>query len=100
MLKIHKSTKSIKIEGNIRSISDVNDIKSTIDSYNLVSGNSFSIEIVNSFAMPSALIGYLLKLVQQDEVKLRLEIHDTRLAELLDDLNLTKVFNISCREDA
>lgn len=47
--------------------------------------------------MPSALIGYLLKLVQQDEVKLSLNIQDTRLAELLDDLNLTEVFNIRCK---
>ncbi len=100
MQKIRKSTKSIKVEGNIRSMSDVNELKSTIDSYNLVSGSLFKIEIVDSFAMPSALIGYLLKLVQQDEVKLRIEIHDARLAELLEDLNLTEMFNIHCQANA
>ncbi|HIP46446.1 MAG TPA: hypothetical protein EYG95_02675 [Campylobacterales bacterium] len=100
MQKIRKLTKSIKTEGNIRSMRDVSELKSTIESYNLVSGNQFNIEIVDSFAMPSALIGYLLKLVQQDAVKLSLNIYDTRLAELLDDLNLTEVFNIRCKASA
>jgi len=100
MQKIRKLTKSIKTEGNIRSMRDVSELKSTIESYNLVSGNKFNIEIVDSFAMPSALIGYLLKLVQQDAVKLSLNIYDTRLAELLDDLNLTEVFNIRCKASA
>jgi len=72
MQKIRKLTKSIKTEGNIRSMRDVSELKSTIESYNLVSGNKFNIEIVDSFATPSALIGYLLKLVQQDAVKLSL----------------------------
>lgn len=53
MQKIRKLAKSIKVEGNIRSMSDVNELKTTIESYNLTSGSPFTIEIVDSFAMPS-----------------------------------------------
>ena len=94
MENIQKLSKSIKVMGNIRSISDISDLKSVIDAYNLASGDTFTIEIVDSFAMPSAMIGYLLKLVQQEEVKLTMKIHDERLAELLEDLNLKEIFNI------
>ncbi len=94
MENIHKLSKSIKVKGNIRSMIDVSELKSVIDSYNLASGDTFMIEIVDSFAMPSAMIGYLLKLVQQEEVKLTMKIHDERLAELLEDLNLKEVFGI------
>ncbi len=94
MENIHKLSKSIKVAGNIRSMADVSELKSTIDAYNLVSGDTFTIEIVDSFAMPSAMIGYLLKLVQQEQVKLTMKIHDERLVELLEDLNLKEVFDI------
>ncbi len=94
MVQIQKLSKSIKVRGNIRSISDVSELKSVIDAYNLRSRDNFTIEILDSFAMPSAMIGYLLKLVQQEEVILSIKINDQRLAALLEDLNLKEVFNI------
>ena len=97
MSKVEKLSKAIKIDGNIRGMSDVNEIKSAIDSYHLSQGDRFSIEIVSSFAMPSALIGYLLKVAQQDQVALSLKIHDTGLVELLEDLNLQEVLILKFR---
>ncbi len=94
MAVITKKTKTIMIEGNIKGIEDVNEIKNSIESFNLESGDRFSIEIKDSFAMPSALIGYLMKLIQKDDIKLNICACDPRLVELLDDLGLTKAFNI------
>ncbi len=94
MDEIKKLSQSIKIIGNIKGIMDLNQIKQTIESYRLSNGDKFTIEIIDSFAMPSAMIGYLLRLVEYDKIKLSLHIHDTRLYELLDDLSLTEVFNM------
>ena len=94
MDEIKKLSQSIKIIGNIKGVMDLNQIKQTIESYRLSNGDKFTIEIIDSFAMPSAMIGYLLKMVEQDKVKLSLHIHDKRLVELLDDLGLMEVFNI------
>ncbi len=100
MDKITKQTQGIAIDGNIKGLSDVNEIKETITSYNLKNGDRFYIEINNSFAMPSAMIGYLMKLVEQDKVNLTVQISDERLVELLDDLGLTQAFNIKTKSIA
>lgn len=94
MENITKSTGGILINGNIRGTTDINKIKESIASCNLKDGDCFTIEIKDSFAMPSAMIGYLMKLVEQNKIELTLKVGDERLAELLDDLGLTKAFNI------
>ncbi len=94
MASITKKTKAIEIKGNIKGMEDVNEIKEAIESFGLEKGDSFSLEIKDSFAMPSALIGYLMKLIQKDEIKLSICAGDARLVELLDDLGFTKAFNI------
>ncbi len=94
MENITKLTGAISIAGNVKNSNDINKIKEAISSYALKSGDAFTIELKDSFAMPSAMIGYLMKLVEQDKIKLSLKIGDPRLAELLDDLGLTQAFNI------
>jgi len=61
---------------------------------------NFSINIRDSFAMPSAMIGYLMKLIEQDKISLTIYIGDERLSELLDDLGLTQAFNIKTKSFA
>ncbi len=94
MIEIKSSSTTIKIVGNIRGVEDLNEIRRSIESIKLSSKSKLSIEVVDSFAMPSAMIGYLMKLVQQDEIDLTLKIGDSRLIELLDDLGLKEIFNI------
>ncbi len=93
MKTIKSLPKSIQIEGNIKSLNDLQEIKEAIKSYQLSKGDKFTIEIMDSFAMPSAMIGYLLRIIEQDKVKLTLVINDQRLTGLLEDLNLKEVFN-------
>jgi len=82
---------SIEIKGIIKTIEDVENIKSSIESMN---SNVITLTIVDSFAMPSALIGYLIKLKQLEGKQINLRIGDEGLYELVQDLNLNKDFNI------
>ena len=91
MVTITKSTNTVTITGNIRSTEDVEKIK---ESLSLVHDTSLTLNIQDSFAMPSAMIGFLMKLVEQEKVKLTLIVADERLAELLDDLGLSQSFHI------
>jgi len=50
--------------------------------------------------MPSAMIGYLMKLIEQDKISLTIYIGNERLSELLDDLGLTQAFNIKTKSFA
>ena len=82
---------SIEIKGIIKTIEDVENIKSSIESMN---SNVITLTIVDSFAMPSALIGYLIKLKQLEGKQINLRIGDEGLYELVQDLNLDRDFNL------
>ncbi|OQX74385.1 MAG: hypothetical protein B6D59_02695 [Campylobacteraceae bacterium 4484_4] len=87
----------IEIYGTIRDMNEITQIKDQIEALKLGEGEILNISIRGSFAMPSALIGYLLKLVEQQKIDLSLTVDDEMLAELLEDLNLQKVFNLRYR---
>jgi len=82
---------NIEVKGVIKTIEDVESIKSAISSIN---GDVITLKIVDSFAMPSALIGYLIKLRQLENKQITLKIGDEGLYELVQDLNLQRDFNI------
>jgi len=82
---------SIEIKGIIKTIEDVEEIKSTLSSIN---SDLVTLKIVDSFAMPSALIGYLIKLKQLEGKQINLRIGDEGLYELVQDLNLDRDFNL------
>jgi len=48
--------------------------------------------ILESMSMPSSVIGFFVKLVNRDKVKVQMRIQDPRLLELLGELNLTELF--------
>ncbi len=91
---------TVEIEGTIRGMQDVAEIKSMIDAMRLEEGDPLYLTIRDSFSMPSALIGYLLKLAEQQKVTLHLTVGNAGLAELLADLNLTRIFNLRHKERA
>jgi anti-anti-sigma regulatory factor len=94
MENITKQNQGILITGNIKGIEDIDQIKKVIESFLLKNGDNFTIHLQNSFSMPSAIIGYLMKLTEREGIKLTLKVGDERLADLLDDLGLTQAFNI------
>jgi hypothetical protein len=93
MEKILKSVNKITIFGDIKGEIDINQIKDTIREYDLKRNSTFTIDIVDSFSMPSDMIEYLMALTQQ-EIKLTLHIGDKRLTNLLNELGLSQVLNI------
>ena len=94
-MEISASGSVVTIEGNIKTIGDYNSIRATVQGI-VDSGNqSISINIPNSISLTSSIIGYLLKLAKKDGVRISTKIGDNRLHELLSELNLIDVFNVS-----
>ena len=85
----------IIVKGNVKSIQDYEDIRGSIEQIigNRVT-NSIVIEFVDSFSLTSSVIGYLSKLVHNDNIKVNLRVCDNGLYSLLEDLGLIKDFNV------
>ncbi len=90
-LKADAST--LHIEGNIKTISDFQEIKNSLDSMSQRE-KSISIKVVDSISMTSSVIGYLVKLIHKDGVRLSVSVGDERLHALLSDLGLVSEFNV------
>lgn len=84
---------SITIDGNIKTISDFQDIKNTIDGV-VATYKNIIININDSISVTSSVIGYFNKLVLKDNIKIQMNIKSPKLLELFDDLNLNATFNI------
>ena len=92
-----KSATELTINGNIKTIDDSIALRAAVQK--LVEGGCSGVvlRIPDSFAMPSAVIGYLMKLVNRDKVHLNIIAGDKRLRELLDELQLTELFGVRGR---
>lgn len=91
-MEISSSSNVVTIVGNIKTVSDYQDIKTAIDSV-VANNRSLTINIKDSISMTSSVIGYLNKLVLKDKIAISMQIGNSQLLELLDDLNLKSVFN-------
>ena len=81
----------IEIKGLIKSINDVEIIKDTIGKQ--LTNDYIKLRIIDSFAIPSSILGYLIKL-KSEGVKISMEVGDEGLYELLSDLNVIEEFDI------
>ncbi len=81
---------TIEVNGVIKTITDAQEI---IDAIKNVQGKNLRLIVKESFALPSSIIGYLIK-KNEEGVNVNIEVTSDILAELLDDLNLTKIFNV------
>ena len=87
------SSNTITLSGNIKSISDYQQIKEAMD--NLIKTNKHVIlNITDSISIISSVIGYLNKLVLKDNTDLKINVGDEQLMELFEDLNLVSLFNV------
>ncbi|MCD6173639.1 MAG: hypothetical protein J7J96_07595 [Sulfurimonas sp.] len=91
-MEIATSSNIITITGNIKSISDFQNIKSSIDAL-IIGEGSIIINIKDSISITSSVIGYFNKLVLKDKINIQMKIGNSQLMDLLQDLNLVKVFN-------
>ena len=95
-MDISSSANVVTITGNIKSVSDFQSIKSTIDSLK-DSNSTITLDIRDSISITSSVIGYLNKLVLKDSIDLNMKIANEQLMHLLEDLNLTATFKAKRR---
>ncbi len=95
-MNISTSSNVVTITGNIKSVSDFQSIKSTIDSMKN-SMQDITIDIKDSISITSSVIGYLNKLILKDSINLNMKIGNEQLMHLLEDLNLTGTFKAKRR---
>jgi uncharacterized protein YcsI (UPF0317 family) len=88
-MEIFEKNGAIYVKGTIKTLENIENIKKYISDKDYI-----ELIIEDSFAMPSALIGYLIKLKQKDKKQVVLKIGNDDLYELLMDLGLLSEFNV------
>jgi hypothetical protein len=91
-----RGSNELVVSGLIKTIDDSMALRAAVQALYDGGAAAITLRIEDSFALPSAVIGYLMKLVNRDKVRLTLLAGDRRLCELLDDLQLTGTFGASC----
>jgi len=81
---------TIMIEGHITGINEVMQIKDIISSN--IHARTFELVIKDAYVMPSALIGFLAKLVNVDGKQIVISDANAELKTLINDLNLNQTF--------
>jgi len=92
-MKISVSGSKVTIDGNIKSVNDFQTIKSTIDDV-VENNDQMTLIISDSISITSSVIGYFNKLILKDGIKIEMLLGNDDLISLLEDLNLTSVFNV------
>ena len=92
-MEVSTNSNRITILGNIKSNSDFQAIKNSVDSL-VQSHKSIIVDVKNSLSFTSATIGYFNKLILKDKVNVQINVGDKELYDLLDDLNMVSVFNL------
>jgi len=84
----------LTITGNIKSIEDSLKIKGEVNKILKIDGSRIKLVIKDSFSMTSTVIGFLMKLVHHDKIQISTSVGDSRLYDLLDELNLVQLLNV------
>ena len=90
-MEISVSSNTITIDGNIKSVSDFQEIKQAADNI-ITQHKNLVLNINDSLSITSSVIGYLNKLVLKDGIDIHMNIGDDQLLHLIEDLNLTSTF--------
>jgi hypothetical protein len=91
---VNNGGNELTISGNIKSIEDSAAIKDAVTALKEKGATSMHLMIQESFSMTSTVIGFLMKLVNIDKIRVTLVVGDARLYHLLDELSLQQVFNV------
>lgn len=87
-----QGSNELVVIGTIKTINDSKELREALQKLYEGGARSITVQIEDSFALPSAVIGYLVKLVHRDKVALKLLAGDQRLYQLLDELQLATTF--------
>lgn len=92
-MQVTIASNRVIITGNIKTISDFQEIKNSID-IAIQSSKSLTIEVLDSISMTSSVIGYFNMLIYEKKITLHLHIKSPELITLLEDLHLTQTFKV------
>lgn len=92
-MQLENEQNIISIKGNIATVSEFDEIKQNLESMRTKHRN-LVLKIYDSLVINSSLIGYLVKIVNQDGINIHLHAGNEILYELLDDLGLSKTLNL------
>lgn len=85
---------NVTIDGVIKGLTDSQRFKDAIESVS-AKNKPIVINIKDSFAITSTIIGYLRKKISLDKQSISIKAHDERLYELFEELRLLEIFNVS-----
>lgn len=95
MMEVTKDGETeVTITGHIKTIEDYQKIKQVVNPMVDQHIRSLTVRVPESLSMTSSVIGYLLKLVYENNIVLQVFVKDERLLNLLEVLNLVTVFNV------
>ena len=83
------------IKGNIKTITDYEDIKRAIKDQMGRGIKDIDVKIEDSFSITSSVVGFFLKVINKDKINLKILVKDDRLYKILRDLNLLELFKVS-----
>jgi len=92
-MDVFTNSNRITIDGNIKSNSDFQTIKDSVDTV-VTNHKNIIVDVKDSMSFTSATIGYFNKLILKDKINVQINVGDSQLYTLLDDLNLVSVFNL------
>lgn len=94
-MELTVSGAELTITGDVKSFDDYLNIKETVKSLVFDKGlNALTIKVVNSMVITSSVIGFFIRLILKDKVKVSMYIQEEKLCELLNALNLGEIFSI------
>lgn len=94
-VKSNPTNTEIHIDNNIKSLGDNDVIKHAIENaWNDDETKHIDIFINDSFIITSSVIGFLIKCIKKDKMKISLKIYNEELYEMLDDMNLVHALNV------
>ncbi|MDF1881627.1 hypothetical protein JHD50_09980 [Sulfurimonas sp. MAG313] len=92
-MQLETTNNIVSVRGNISTVSDFEKIKNNLDSVKQ-SNDHLVLKIYDSLVINSSLIGFLVKIIHQDKVRLDFYAGSDILFELLDDLGLSTTLNL------
>jgi len=86
------NSSELTITGNIKTTADYLEIRKLVTGMVEAGAQSLTLTINESMSMPSSVIGFFVKLINRDKIRVTMLIQDKRLLELLDELSLAEMF--------
>lgn len=94
MLLRQTKANEITVEGNIKTIDDYMTLKKAVTAIVEAGNNQVLLTMCDSISMPSSVLGFFVKLVNHDKIRVSMNVADRCLFELLEELGMIELFHV------